>query len=268
MHPLEQMRQSGELRERQKHLRSPGGHGSNRNLGSTSTTTSSFASTSGGGFGSFGNKVQSGFSSGGGGGFRGGFMTHVPAIYTYTMVRGRCLPVVTLAAVFTAVLHAFPHTNRVHSSCLQASDVAYWLVLGGLLLFAPQKALDYHRDFATSFKLAGPSPAVASNALLLYTQVVGALLFSLAVPAAYGFWSRSVPFAQAYAGMRTVLGACLLAIMLMHPLQSTYRILLPFVAHSFWHAGALLSSRDTLRPILKRFGLAGAAAEPGVRATA
>jgi hypothetical protein len=151
-----------------------------------------------------------------------------------------------------------------------ASDVLYWLVVGGIMLLFPQTALELHRRLSNSMKIAGPSPSVASNTLLVYVQTCGAILASLSVLPLYGWFTRNVAFAQSYALFRTLIGFCLLSIIFTHPLQSSFKILWPFVLHSFWHAGALLSSRDTLRPLLKSIGIgkdAEAAAATGLRAS-
>lgn len=125
----------------------------------------------------------------------------------------------------------------------------FWPLLGGTLLFAPMKALDMHRRMANYFGWAGPTPSVASNALIMNVQALGAVCLSLHILAAYGWYRRDVYFARIYSVFRLALGCFLLyAVYFSHPGMamvkgpSTFKALIPFALHSLWHAGAIISS--------------------------
>lgn len=73
------------------------------------------------------------------------------------------------------------------------------------------------RSIAHAFHWAGPSPGVASNVLILYVQVLGAVALALAGIPAWGSALRSADVARGWALFRTLLSLCLLYVSSLQP---------------------------------------------------
>jgi hypothetical protein len=155
--------------------------------------------------------------------------------------------------------HALPHTATeawdklpyLWQATLAADAFLVWPLLGFLLLTSPTAALAWHARLAGYFGWAGPSALLASNSLLMYVQATGALSLALAFVAGFTWYRRDGTLARAYSLMRMLLaGALLYAVFYGHPegavlkskTSTVYYALLPFAAHSLWHAGAILTS--------------------------